>query len=56
MGYLWIVCDKVTLFAILFRGYSIVRSDSLDITSVPSGFVQKDAKLVKWVAESGYDA
>ena len=36
----------VTLFAILYHGYSRVRSDSLEITSLPSDMVQKDAKLV----------
>ena len=40
----------ITLFVILYQGYSRVRSDCLNITPVPSGFVQKDAKLVLLVA------
>ena len=34
------------LLAILYAGYSRVRFDGLDITSVPSGYVPKVAKLV----------
>ena len=36
----------LVLLAILYAGYSRVRFDGLDITSVPSGYVPKVAKLL----------
>ena len=43
----------ITLFTNLHHDFRRVRFVGIDITSVPSGNILKDAKPVKWVAESG---